>query len=204
MACIPPSGKYTPSTESMYVITAYSDSASYGASPAYIAWKLKMRCKRSSRKKLAILLSSLRNAPIFTSDSAAFHGLMRSSGELKLTSMNDDISAAYNFSNHAQKRIKLSPSRASAKRVISAAISSRPWRTISSLPSAYTARYIGSTFLIVTYDAMSAPAALNASSSRFGIVSTVGPLSRRNPCASMIPARPPGWASRSTTVTSCP
>ena len=43
-------------------MTAYSASASYGASPAYIDWKLKMRCSRSSPKNDATLRPSLPNA----------------------------------------------------------------------------------------------------------------------------------------------
>ena len=70
MACIPPSGTYTPSTVSMYVITAYRASASYGARPAYIDWKLKIRCSRSSSKNEATLRPSLPNPPRRTRRSA--------------------------------------------------------------------------------------------------------------------------------------
>src|SRR6185437_4951286 len=48
------------------------------------------------------------------------------------------------------------------------------------------------------------PTAANASSMRSGMVSTVGPVSMRYPPASRRPARPPGVASRSTTVTARP
>src|SRR6185437_5857707 len=48
------------------------------------------------------------------------------------------------------------------------------------------------------------PTAANASSMMSGMVSTVGPVSMRYPPTSSRPARPPGNASRSTTVTARP
>jgi len=64
--------------------------------------------------------------------------------------MNDDISALYNCSSQSQNLMNDAASTLLEKRAISSAIASRPWRTSNSLPSSYTARYIGSTFLIVT------------------------------------------------------
>ena len=48
-------------------MTAYSASASYGARPAYIDWKLKIRCSRSSSKNDATVLPSLPKPPSLTS-----------------------------------------------------------------------------------------------------------------------------------------
>ena len=118
--------------------------------------------------------------------------------------MNDDISALYRSSSQLQNLMNESASTLLENLAISSAIASRPWRTMSSLPSSYTARYIGSTFLMVTKSAMLAPAATKASSNSPGIVSTVGPLSKRKPCESMTPARPPGISSRSSSVTLWP
>ena len=50
----------------------------------------------------------------------------------------------------------------------------------------------------------STPAASKHRSMRCGIVSTVGPVSKRKPSRSSVPARPPGPAAASSTVTSCP
>ena len=113
-------------------------------------WKLKMRCSRSSLKKLPIFLSSFVNPPIFTNCNPARHGFTKSSGELKLVSMNEPISALYNFSSHVQNFKNDAASILFENRLISSAISWRPCTTFSSLPSAYTALYMGSTFLMVT------------------------------------------------------
>jgi hypothetical protein len=61
----------------------------------------------------------------------------------------------------------------------SSAIASRPCRTRTSLPSAYTARYIGSTGTRVSRSPISTPAAWKQRSTRSGRVSTVGPVSNR-------------------------
>ena len=59
-----------------------------------------------------------------------------------------------------------------------------------------TARYIGSTALIVQKSAMSAPTAAKASASSPGMVSTVGPVSRRVPAG--LDAAGPSTGSRLT------
>ena len=87
------------------------------------------------------------------------------------------ISSSYSSVSHWQKRSKPAASSGPENASISAAMRSRSCHSRSSLPSAYTARYIGSTGRMVTKSAMSAPAAAKVSSSRPGIVSTVGPLS---------------------------
>ena len=79
--CMPPSGTTTPSTASMYVMTAYSASASYGARPAYIDWNEKIRCRRWSRKYEPTTRASRRKAPILTRCSAGASGRARSSTE---------------------------------------------------------------------------------------------------------------------------
>ena len=157
-----------------------------------------------SSKNDATFLPRLPNPPKLTSSIPARHGLRRSSGESKFASMNEFISTRYSCSSQSQNRPNASASLVFENCRISSVIASRPWRTNNVEPSAYTARYIGSTGLILTKSSMSAPAALNASARRFGMVSTVGPLSSRKPSEISIPARPPGIASRSTIVMSWP
>ena len=117
------------------MITAYSESASYGARPAYIDWKLKIRCSRSSEKKLATFLSSFLKPPRPTSLRPALHGFTKSSGVSKLASMNESISARYNSSSQEQNLRNEAASLPFENRRISSAIRSRPCSTWSSLPS---------------------------------------------------------------------
>ena len=130
---------------SMYVMTEYRARASCGATPAYIAWNPKMRCSRSSSKNDATLRPSRPNPPRRTRRLPARHRRTRSSAESKSASMKFGISTRYSSVNQSAKRPNAAAASGPANVRISSAIASRPWRTWSTDPSAYTARYIGST-----------------------------------------------------------
>ena len=186
------------------MITAYSARASYGATPAYIAWKLNIRCSRSSCEERGHPAPEA--AEPAESDEAgagppAAHEVERRV-EVGVDEVRhlDAVQVGQPVGEAAERRRLLG----AGERRISSVIASRPWRTWSTEPSWNVARYIGSTGRSRMWSAMSAPAAANTSASSPGIVSTVGPLSSRNPSRSISPARPPGRQSRSTTVTSCP
>ena len=127
------------------MITAYSARASYGATPAYIAWKLNIRCSRSSSKNDATRRPRRPNPPSRTSLAPARQRRTRSSAESKSASMKFGISTRYRSASQSAKRPNASASLAPANARISAVIASRPWRTWSTEPSWNVARYIGST-----------------------------------------------------------
>ena len=146
MACIPPSGTNTPSMESMYVMTAYRASASYGATPAYIAWNPKIRCSRSSSKNDA----TLRPEPAEPAEphEAAAGPPAAHEVERRVEVGVDEVRHLDPVQlGRASRRSARTPPprRGPANARISSVIASRPWRTWSTEPSAYTARYIGST-----------------------------------------------------------
>ena len=86
------------------MITAYSASASYGATPAYIAWKPKIRCSRSSSKNDATLRPRRPNPPSRTSRLPARQWRTRSSAESKSASMKLGISTRYSSVSQSAKR----------------------------------------------------------------------------------------------------
>ena len=77
-------------------------------------------------------------------------------------------------------------------RAISSRMASTPWRTMISLPSAKRARYAGSRRFIGSSSERLLPAARSASSTRSGMVITVGPVSKVNPSCLTRSPRPPG------------
>ena len=83
------------------------------------------------------------------------------------------------MASQLQKPPKRAASRSPQTARISSVMASRPWRTRSSVPSAKQARYIGSTGRSVRASDISMPTARNDRSTRWGIVSTVGPVSNR-------------------------
>ena len=126
MACIPPAGANTPAIESMYVITAYNASASYGATPAYNDWNPNTRCRRSSSKNEATRRPRRPKPPSRSKRLPARQRRTRSRVESNWASMKLGISTRYSSVSQSAKRSNAAAASGPAKPRISSAIAGRP------------------------------------------------------------------------------
>ena len=192
---IPPRGCQAPNACSTYPATASAAGARRGSAPAYVAKRSMTICSRGSRavaraRSRSVHHGFTRSASRGSGIGSPGSGRRGGNGGGPVRKRSD---ARHIDAHRARKRIQSAPepgdhssSAASAR--------GRSADSSSTLPSANSYRVTGST------RSRSRPSSANT----HGIVSSEGPASHTKPSRSTRAHFPPGAASRSKTVTSCP